>query len=77
VAPTEQPAGWRRDLEPVREIDETHFGASAGARYRNIDPRIESYFLSFDGGVRLESMTLLDRLPALHSRLAAKRGWMP
>ncbi len=46
-----------RDLEAAREFFARYFGAQAGERYRNERTGFSSYFLSFDGGARLEIMS--------------------
>jgi lactoylglutathione lyase len=55
---------WTRDadrLELVREFYERHLGARAGAIYRSArQAGFTSYFLDFDGGAKLELMTLPD-----------------
>ena len=45
-----------RDLERLREFYERYFGATAGSRYENPRKQFLSYFLTFDGGARLELM---------------------
>ena len=47
---------WVSDLEMMRGFYEQHFGAHAGAKYENTRKHYESYFLSFDSGIRLELM---------------------
>ena len=46
-----------RDLEAMRDFYIKHFGASAGELYHNPRTGFSSYFLSFEGGARLELMT--------------------
>lgn len=46
-----------RDLEGARSFFETYFEAQANNRYRNPNTGFSSYFLSFEGGARLEIMT--------------------
>lgn len=48
---------WTRDLERMKVFYEKYFGAAAGPKYHNPDKKFESYFLTFDGGARLELMT--------------------
>jgi len=52
----EHVAIWTRDLERLREFYESYFGATAGSRYENPRKQFLSYFLTFDGGARLELM---------------------
>jgi lactoylglutathione lyase len=49
---------WTRDLEMMRTFYETYFRARAGEKYTNTKKHFESYFLSFDGGCRLELMQM-------------------
>lgn len=51
----EHVALWVSDLERAREFWERFFGATAGAEYVNA-AGFHSYFLTFDGGVRVELM---------------------
>jgi lactoylglutathione lyase len=60
MARVEHVAIWTRDLERLRGFYERHLGAQAGAKYVNPVKRFESYFLTFDGGARLEIMTRPD-----------------
>lgn len=46
-----------RDLEVTRAFYETYFGATASNRYHNPNTGLMTYFLSFEGGARLEIMT--------------------
>jgi lactoylglutathione lyase len=52
----EHVALWTRDLEGLRAFYERYFGATAGARYHNPKKQFQSYFLSFEGGARIELM---------------------
>lgn len=47
---------WTRDLEAMKRFYELHFGGVSGRKYVNPLKEFESYFLSFDSGVRLELM---------------------
>ena len=47
---------WTTDLERLRSFYVTHFGASAGEKYRNPRKGFQSYFLSFTSGARIEIM---------------------
>jgi len=49
-------AVWVANLEEMRLFYETWFGARSGAKYENSKKRFESYFLSFDSGIRIELM---------------------
>ncbi|HEU4600349.1 MAG TPA: VOC family protein [Steroidobacteraceae bacterium] len=49
-------AVWCSDIERTRAFYETYFGAVANAKYHNPRKQFESYFLSFEGAVRLELM---------------------
>ena len=46
-----------RDLERAREFFTKYFGAVSGDGYHNPRTGFRSYFLTFDGGARLEIMT--------------------
>jgi lactoylglutathione lyase len=48
---------WVEDLELMKSFYEKYFGAKAGEKYHNPKKNFTSYFLSFDGGCRLELMT--------------------
>ncbi len=49
-----------RDLEGAKAFFTTYFDAAAGERYENRNTGFSSYFLTFDGGSRLELMHLAD-----------------
>ncbi len=49
-------AMYVNDLEKSRNFFETYFGAAASNLYHNQTTGFRSYFLSFDGGARLEIM---------------------
>ena len=56
------------DIEAEKKFFTRYFGASAGEMYHNKNTGFSSYFLSFDGGARLELMTApelqdMDKLP--------------
>lgn len=44
------------DLEATREFYQTYFGATANDQYHNPRTGLRTYFLTFDGGTRLEIM---------------------
>ena len=45
------------DLEGAKEFFEKYFNAKSNEKYNNIKTGFQSYFLSFDGGARLEIMS--------------------
>jgi lactoylglutathione lyase len=47
---------WTQDLERLRDFYETYFGGQANEKYVNPKKGFSSYFLSFEGGPRLELM---------------------
>ena len=53
----EHAALYVRDLEGARAFFERYFGAESGPEYHNPRTDFRSYFLSFEGGTRLELMT--------------------
>ena len=53
----EHAAMYVNDIEAEKEFFTRYFGASAGEMYHNKNTGFSSYFLSFDGGARLELMT--------------------
>ena len=52
----EHVAIWVRDMEAMKTFYEVYFQAKTNAKYHNKDKEFESYFLTFDGGARLEIM---------------------
>lgn len=52
----EHVAIWVNDLEQALAFYRESFGCRANAKYRNPVTGFESYFLSFEGGARLELM---------------------
>lgn len=44
------------DLEAIKAFYIRHFGATANNKYHNPRTGLQTYFLSFDGGARLEIM---------------------
>ena len=44
------------DLEAIKSFYIRHFGATANNKYYNPRTGLQTYFLSFDGGARLEIM---------------------
>ena len=53
----EHAAIYVNDIEAEKEFFTRYFGASTGEMYLNKNTGFRSYFLSFDGGARLEIMT--------------------
>jgi lactoylglutathione lyase len=60
---------WVRDLEKTKDFYTTYFQMSCGEKYVNEKKLFSSYFLSFDGGARIEIMHRPDI-----SEQAAKAG---
>lgn len=54
----EHVALWARDIDRVKDFYERHFGAEAGPKYLNDRRKFSSYFLTFEGGARMEIMNL-------------------
>jgi lactoylglutathione lyase len=52
----EHVAIWVKDLETMKSFYETYFNGIGNSKYHNKDKEFESYFLTFDGGARLELM---------------------
>jgi lactoylglutathione lyase len=71
----EHVALWTRDLERLRTFYETYFEARAGAKYVNARTGFESYFLTFEGGARLEIMRLPELAPAGESGAPERVGY--
>lgn len=53
----EHVAVYVRDLEGTRDFYERWFGATANGGYHNPTTGLRTYFLTFDGGARLEIMS--------------------
>ena len=53
----EHAALYVTDLEGTKAFFSTYLGAAAGAKYHNPNTGFQSYFLTFEGGSRLEIMT--------------------
>ena len=51
---------WVRDLEKTKEFYTKYFQMSCGEKYVNEKKFFSSYFLSFEGGARIEIMHLPD-----------------
>jgi lactoylglutathione lyase len=65
-------ACWVQDLEKMKAFYCTYFDGQAGALYQNPKKGFSSYFLSFQGGARLELMHRTD-IPARSGQSNA--GW--
>jgi lactoylglutathione lyase len=52
-----------QDLEGMKDFYVQHFDASASAKYHNSKTGLQTYFLSFSSGVRLELMTRPELTP--------------
>jgi lactoylglutathione lyase len=52
----EHVAMYVEDLEKTKDFFIKYFGANAGERYYNPKTELQSYFLGFDDGARLEIM---------------------
>lgn len=53
-------AMYVNDLEGAKAFFEKYFNAKSNAKYHNTKTDFQSYFLSFDGGARLEIMSKPD-----------------
>ncbi len=51
-------AMWVKDLEAMKAFYCNYFHATANQKYTNSSKQFQSYFLSFDGGPRLELMQM-------------------
>lgn len=47
---------WVNDLELMKVFYEKYFNGIAGEKYNNPKKNFNSYFIKFDGGIRLELM---------------------
>ena len=52
----EHVALYVEDLEAMKAFYVRHFGATANSKYHNPRTGLQTYFLSFEGGARLEIM---------------------
>ena len=64
-------AVYTTDLERECAFFEKYFGAKRGALYRSENTGFQSYFLTFDGGARLEVMTRAECVNLPRERFAA------
>lgn len=53
----EHVALYTLDLERMRTFYETYFDGTTGKQYHNPEPGLQTYFISFADGTRLELMT--------------------
>ncbi len=68
----EHVAIWTRDLKGLKTFYEAYFQAKAGVKYSNPATGLESYFLTFPAGARIELMCL----PSLvHQADAQEAPW--
>jgi lactoylglutathione lyase len=65
---------WVRNLEEMKTFYEQYFGARSNHRYHNPLTHFESYFLSFEGGSRLELMHRPDIAQRDHDHLSQREG---
>lgn len=65
---------WVKDLEEMKHFYEQYFGARSNHKYHNPLTHFESYFLSFEGGSRLELMHRPDISERAHDHLSQKEG---
>lgn len=49
---------WSQDIERLKEFYVTYFGATSNNGYENRLKGFKSYFLSFEGGTRIEIMNI-------------------
>jgi lactoylglutathione lyase len=66
----EHVALWVQDLERMRGFYVAHVGGQSGARYHNPRTGLTSYFISFDGGCRIELMQAPGVQPGPEGRTA-------
>lgn len=52
----EHVAIWVKDLEVMKRFYVTYFNGTSNKKYYNPNKEFESYFLTFEGGARLEIM---------------------
>lgn len=57
----EHVAIWVNDLERMRDFYKQYFGGEENSLYHNPKKQFESYFITFEGGARLELMKQGDR----------------
>ena len=62
---------YTTDLERECTFFEKYFGAARGEKYHNPKTGLQTYFLTFDGGARLEVMTRAECVNQPRERFAA------
>ncbi|HDR4421792.1 TPA: VOC family protein [Bacillus cereus] len=63
----EHVAIWVNDLEGMRDFYKQYFNGEENSLYHNLKKQFESYFITFEGGARLELMRQVgieDKTPA-------------
>ena len=70
----EHVALWTNDLEGLRWWYERWLGGRSGARYENPAAGFSSYFVEFDGGTRLELMSMAGQEQGLRAHVAFALG---
>lgn len=68
----EHVALWVLDLEKQRVFYESYFSGKAGDKYVNKDKGLETYFIYFDNGARLELMKHTD---VKNGKPSLYKGW--
>ncbi len=64
---------WTSDLEIMRDFYQTYFHMNCSERYLNDKKGFSSYFLSFEGGARIELMKRID-IPKGHGDKGTVNG---
>jgi lactoylglutathione lyase len=70
----EHVALWTENLDALRDWYARVLGALPSERYENAATGFSSYFLSFDGGARLELMSMPGQEPGLRAHVAFALG---
>lgn len=65
---------WVKNLEEMKNFYEQYFRARSNHKYLNPLTHFESYFLSFEGGSRLELMHRPDIAQREHNHLSQREG---
>ena len=68
----EHVAIWTQDIEKLKVYYETFFGGKSNSLYTNEGKGFQSYFLEFEGGARLELMSMPD-IPANKNDTAGRQ----
>lgn len=58
---------WVEDLETVKDFYVRYFNGTASEKYQNLSKQFTSYFISFEGGARLELMHKIPITARTHS----------